>query len=483
MASVALVGPVEATASAGAMAMGAAIDFALGPIGLIVAALGLMTYGVMKANEEVRQSKIAHEAATRSATELKTATDDYAEAALKASMATGKDRQSAEDAARQMKVLAQQKLDEAKASLAAAQASLAHAQALNEEFAAAERLKSGNPMSPFGATSSGGGLNPEALRINKAQADIKVYQDALNAAAKSIANSDAVIAAGGHHAAEGITETGNAAAKAAPGIDNLDQALKSVMDALATPDERAESAFADQVKVLNAALRAGKITADQYADSVRRARQAMKDESFTPVSPVKPEPQIVPIEQTDAYKAAEQMAADTERMMTQAWQNIGYAAKNVLKDVIETGRVDWKSLIDFMIDHLGDVMKVLGSVWNAARSGGGGIGSTLSAIWNAIPHNANGTDNWPGGLSWVGERGPELLNVPRGGQIIPNHGLAALGGGDIAVHVIPSPYFDVQVQRVASPMIARASAQAVVGGADMAQVKAARVQRATMPDL
>ncbi len=34
--------------------------------------------------------------------------------------------------------------------------------------------------------------------------------------------------------------------------------------------------------------------------------------------------------------------------------------------------------------------------------------------------NANGTDNWRGGLTWVGERGKELLNLPKGAQIIPH---------------------------------------------------------------
>jgi len=38
-----------------------------------------------------------------------------------------------------------------------------------------------------------------------------------------------------------------------------------------------------------------------------------------------------------------------------------------------------------------------------------------------IGNNADGTDNWRGGLSWVGERGPELLNLPKGSQVIPNH--------------------------------------------------------------
>lgn len=38
-----------------------------------------------------------------------------------------------------------------------------------------------------------------------------------------------------------------------------------------------------------------------------------------------------------------------------------------------------------------------------------------------IGHLAKGTDNWRGGPTWVGEKGPEILNLPRGSQVIPNH--------------------------------------------------------------
>lgn len=37
-----------------------------------------------------------------------------------------------------------------------------------------------------------------------------------------------------------------------------------------------------------------------------------------------------------------------------------------------------------------------------------------------IPGFANGTDYAPGGLALVGEEGPELVNLPRGSQVIPN---------------------------------------------------------------
>lgn len=38
-----------------------------------------------------------------------------------------------------------------------------------------------------------------------------------------------------------------------------------------------------------------------------------------------------------------------------------------------------------------------------------------------VGHNANGTQSWRGGLTWVGEQGPELVNVPTGSQIFNNN--------------------------------------------------------------
>lgn len=46
-----------------------------------------------------------------------------------------------------------------------------------------------------------------------------------------------------------------------------------------------------------------------------------------------------------------------------------------------------------------------------------------------IPGFADGTNFAPGGLAIVGERGPELVDLPRGSRVIPNHELAGMGGG------------------------------------------------------
>lgn len=69
-------------------------------------------------------------------------------------------------------------------------------------------------------------------------------------------------------------------------------------------------------------------------------------------------------------------------------------------------------------------------------------GSTLGT-YNSNPllqsnpkHNATGTSYFSGGTTWVGENGPELLNLPRGSKIIPNgKSMSMMGSGSINVSV------------------------------------------------
>ena len=59
---------------------------------------------------------------------------------------------------------------------------------------------------------------------------------------------------------------------------------------------------------------------------------------------------------------------------------------------------------------------------------------TLGGASGPAPFFASGTNFAPGGLSVVGEKGPELLNIPRGSQVIPNDVLkGGMGGGNVTV--------------------------------------------------
>lgn len=65
--------------------------------------------------------------------------------------------------------------------------------------------------------------------------------------------------------------------------------------------------------------------------------------------------------------------------------------------------------------------------------------TTLGNFLHGIPGFAAGTNFAPGGLAIVGEKGPELVNLPRGASVTPNHRLYApraprLNGRGMAAH-------------------------------------------------
>ena len=64
------------------------------------------------------------------------------------------------------------------------------------------------------------------------------------------------------------------------------------------------------------------------------------------------------------------------------------------------------------------------------------LGNTIATEWNtiwlavkAVFGFAGGTDSAPGGVALVGEKGPELVNLPRGSQVIPNHKIKGYADG------------------------------------------------------
>lgn len=84
------------------------------------------------------------------------------------------------------------------------------------------------------------------------------------------------------------------------------------------------------------------------------------------------------------------------------------------------------------------VQPIVTSFWQGVFGGGsggssGGLRTTNPFMW-AVGQNAAGTDYWRGGLTWVGEQGPELLNLPRGTSITPASKLA-LGAPKLEVKI------------------------------------------------
>lgn len=97
---------------------------------------------------------------------------------------------------------------------------------------------------------------------------------------------------------------------------------------------------------------------------------------------------------------------------------------------------------------LGDLLQTLATAMaNRAfnqfflKKGIGGsslFGGAADWLFSSIPGFANGTNNAPGGLAMVGERGPELVNLPRGSRVMTATATASAlrqSGGNSHVHI------------------------------------------------
>jgi hypothetical protein len=70
----------------------------------------------------------------------------------------------------------------------------------------------------------------------------------------------------------------------------------------------------------------------------------------------------------------------------------------------------------------GGWLGALFSLFGGSGSSGGGFSGSAGAAGSMFAY-AGGTDSAAGGLSIVGERGPEIVNLPRGSTVTPNHKL------------------------------------------------------------
>lgn len=111
------------------------------------------------------------------------------------------------------------------------------------------------------------------------------------------------------------------------------------------------------------------------------------------------------------------------------WEAFGNAAANALQKIADKA-------LDMALNGIFDM--IFGAFF-----GGGGTTSFASGILNGsrVGLFANGTSYAPGGMAVVGERGPELLKLPGGSQVIPNNRVtapaqASFGGGSGATQQV-----------------------------------------------
>jgi hypothetical protein len=159
-------------------------------------------------------------------------------------------------------------------------------------------------------------------------------------------------------------------------------------------------------------------------------------------------------EHSDAFLAASSRVRDAAAAYDTAAEklgrinNISAQLGSALSTAFADAIVEGKSLND-VLDSLAKTLEkdVINAGFNAIFSApaAGGL-SPFASLFAGIGHNAGGTDNWPGGLSWVGENGPEVVNLPRGAQVIPNDVLRQNGSGGVTVNLVEDSSRAGQVQ-------------------------------------
>lgn len=118
----------------------------------------------------------------------------------------------------------------------------------------------------------------------------------------------------------------------------------------------------------------------------------------------------------------------------------------VLGDVVKALTPIWSTLA-VVLGAVADALKIISNLiggtlnaamgnWSAAGQNMSNIGdifrgdsATLRAI-QGFKFNAAGTPNFGGGLTWVGENGPELVGLPQGSRIYSAQESAQMSGGD-----------------------------------------------------
>lgn len=253
-----------------------------------------------------------------------------------------------------------------------------------------------------------------------------------------------------------------AAAKAA--FEKLADEVQPLLDRL-FPEAKALNDYRDDLGTIGKAEKAGMLTAEQ-AEEARR-RLAFGDDAGPSVNADYMARGSDPLVEVERVGVAMDKFGRLVEERGKKVEVVNVRVVESFKDMADATL----SAIDRMVGAFknGSFLDKLSAIIGMATQLGklGAFGKTIQGNLNRpLPKYADGTKFHPGGLAIVGERGRELVNLPRGSSVMSNRDLRGLGGGT-NIEVRPSPLFDVVVDgrvRRAAPATAAAGAQMAATG-------------------
>jgi hypothetical protein len=122
------------------------------------------------------------------------------------------------------------------------------------------------------------------------------------------------------------------------------------------------------------------------------------------------------------------------RAVDNVWTFLSTKLIPILKSTWQWIKTAFADSIDFIVPKIEWLIGKLKWIWDhspqkMAAKVGGGIVDKVTPWDGAVPGFASGGSIRRAGAAVVGERGPELLTLPRGAHVTPNSQLAAAGGG------------------------------------------------------
>lgn len=380
-----------ALAGTAMIALAAAMAFFSGPIGLAVAAVA---GGVFLLSTRLGETA--------------TAADTAREAEDRLHKALGLVDTSSEAAIDSGERLIATHIDQARAALEAAKAELTLARS---KQTAGNALLDQNPL-----TAGGNSGYAEAMAENTAAAEAELaaaeeqlarYQKTLEGFKRSQFPGQ-----GARVTPDSPPGDTSGGASDSTGAVKLRADLEKLITTI-DPAQAKTKQLATAMQLLTKAKQEGVITDAEY---ILRAKQINEAFGETPKLAGAAAAGVTSVKDTldDAGTAGSTMAED-----------LNGAFGNLISQ-IETGR---DALVGFGLE----IVKIL-----AVRGISKLLGGDDWFSGSLIGANALGTDNWRGGLSWVGERGPELVNLPMGAQVIPNSKIGSMGGSGMRFSYAPS---------------------------------------------
>lgn len=92
-------------------------------------------------------------------------------------------------------------------------------------------------------------------------------------------------------------------------------------------------------------------------------------------------------------------------------------------------------LVDTIKDLPGKVRDAARGLWDGIPRPPSFITDGVGSVFSSIPGFASGIASYSGGVAMVGERGPELVSLPRGSRVTPHHELDRASVGGVTVNV------------------------------------------------